>query len=78
MEINEANFEVPLLSTNFSKNYHSKSNLTLIPAICDPVCLNGGDCVEPNICSCASGYKGDVCDEGLLYDFCIKAKLVVF
>ena len=32
--------------------------------VCSPVCLNGGECVRPNECNCATGYTGAVCNTG--------------
>ena len=42
----------------------SKTILSPISAICEPECLNGGDCVSPDVCSCAAGYTGDICGQG--------------
>ena len=33
-------------------------------AICRPGCQNGGTCVRPNGCSCATGYTGTLCQHG--------------
>ena len=29
--------------------------------MCDPACLNGGACVQPDECRCAAGYIGATC-----------------
>lgn len=34
------------------------------PALCRPVCLNGGTCIKPNICACPSGFYGSQCQIG--------------
>jgi hypothetical protein len=34
----------------------------LTEGICEPMCMNGGKCVGPNICSCASGWSGKQCN----------------
>ena len=31
-------------------------------AICNPGCLNGGECVAPNVCACRRGYVGPSCE----------------
>lgn len=33
-------------------------------AKCEPVCRNGGVCVEPSQCLCKSGYSGSQCEKG--------------
>ena len=33
-------------------------------AKCSPKCANGGQCVGPNRCRCADGYKGAWCQNG--------------
>jgi len=33
--------------------------------ICDPSCLNGGECVAPNKCLCRGGYEGSSCEKDL-------------
>lgn len=33
--------------------------------VCDPHCLNGGECVSPNKCECRGGYEGDSCEKDL-------------
>ncbi|XP_076094997.1 uncharacterized protein LOC143065352 isoform X2 [Mytilus galloprovincialis] len=30
--------------------------------ICIPPCQNGGTCINPNECECATGFEGDFCD----------------
>lgn len=41
-------------------------NLLLVSAtaLCNPVCLNGGTCMKPNICACPSGFYGSQCQIG--------------
>lgn len=34
------------------------------PALCSPVCLNGGSCARPNICECPRGFYGARCQNG--------------
>ncbi|XP_055995847.1 uncharacterized protein LOC125647484 [Ostrea edulis] len=29
---------------------------------CSPACQNGGTCVQPNVCSCAPGWRGTFCE----------------
>ena len=41
-------------------------------AVCDPPCLNGGQCDGPNQCTCTAEYTGSQCEEGKLC--CIKKK----
>ena len=33
------------------------------PAICDPDCMNGGECTSPNVCFCPEGFNGDYCQQ---------------
>jgi protein kinase C-binding protein NELL len=33
--------------------------------VCDPNCLNGGDCVGPQKCECRLGYEGERCEKDL-------------
>lgn len=33
--------------------------------VCDPHCLNGGECVSPNTCECRGGYEGESCEKDL-------------
>lgn len=33
--------------------------------VCDPHCLNGGECVSPNKCECRGGYEGASCEKDL-------------
>ena len=35
-------------------------------AICEPACLNGGQCDSPNQCTCTAEYKGSLCEEGVV------------
>ena len=35
-------------------------------AICISPCLNGGTCSRPNVCQCASGWTGTLCETGLV------------
>lgn len=37
---------------------------SLDPALCSPVCLNGGQCVRPNVCECPHGFYGAQCQNG--------------
>lgn len=34
-------------------------------AVCTPSCMNGGTCTSPGICSCAEGWSGVRCQEGI-------------
>ena len=47
----------------FITNYIS--TFTLI-AICNPSCLNGGECTSPNTCLCRDTYTGAICDSSEL------------
>ncbi len=38
--------------------------IIIIIAICEPGCINGGDCIAPNICECFSPFYGPRCAEG--------------
>ena len=31
------------------------------PPVCDPICANGGTCVDDDVCSCAQGFDGPTC-----------------
>lgn len=31
--------------------------------VCDPMCMNGGKCVRPNVCDCPSGWRGKHCNK---------------
>ena len=33
-------------------------------AVCDPPCLNGGECSEDGVCVCPNGWNGDQCEKG--------------
>lgn len=33
--------------------------------VCDPPCLNGGECIAPNECDCRGGYEGPSCEKDL-------------
>ena len=35
-----------------------------VSAKCEPVCRNGGVCVEPSKCLCKSGFSGAQCEKG--------------
>ncbi len=60
---NEGKF---LMTTSYTNNYYLSKLLHPI-AICYPPsgCLNGGYCISPGHCSCASGWTGDRCDQGI-------------
>lgn len=36
----------------------------LNPALCSPVCLNGGSCTQPDTCECPHGFYGTQCQNG--------------
>lgn len=38
-------------------------------AICDPPCLNGGQCDGPNRCKCTAEYTGTQCEDGMTCRF---------
>ena len=40
--------------------------LILIIAVCSSGCYNGGRCIRPNTCLCASGWTGPTCSTGIL------------
>ncbi|CAO1426574.1 unnamed protein product [Diamesa hyperborea] len=31
--------------------------------VCQQSCLNGGECIEPNVCKCRTGYEGSSCEK---------------
>jgi hypothetical protein len=33
--------------------------------ICESPCLNGGECIAPNVCDCRGGYEGSSCEKDL-------------
>ena len=39
-------------------------DVSLVTAVCSSGCYNGGTCVSPNTCSCASGWMGVDCRTG--------------
>ena len=39
--------------------------ISLLLAICTPVCENGGTCTAPNTCECVDGYSGNQCQTGI-------------
>lgn len=43
-------------------------------AVCNPVCLNGGICVRPNMCTCPYGFYGPQCQRGKKVLFIILIK----
>lgn len=36
--------------------------MRFVSAICQQSCLNGGECVQPDVCQCRQGYKGTNCE----------------
>lgn len=40
------------------------ANALLSPALCSPMCLNGGSCLRPNTCVCPRGFYGAQCHHG--------------
>ena len=36
----------------------------LFLAVCELLCLNGGICSSPGICTCLAGWTGSACNEG--------------
>lgn len=36
--------------------------------MCDPPCQNGGECVDSNECVCATGWKGERCEQGIAWN----------
>lgn len=46
------------------KKGYSGNGRNCVP-ICDPPCLNGGECVAPNTCECRSGFEGLSCEKDL-------------
>lgn len=50
---------------NVKKN--QTDNRFILPshtAVCNPLCLNGGICVRPNMCACPYGFYGPQCQRG--------------
>lgn len=39
-------------------------SLSLSPALCSPMCLNGGSCIRSNVCECPHGFYGAQCQNG--------------
>lgn len=37
--------------------------MLLFLAVCEQSCLNGGECIEPNVCKCRTGYEGPSCEK---------------
>jgi len=37
----------------------------MLVGVCDPPCQNGGQCISPGYCSCADGWRGYRCEEGI-------------
>lgn len=46
------------------KKGYSGNGINCVP-ICDPPCLNGGDCIAPDTCECRGGYEGTACEKDL-------------
>ncbi|POI34663.1 hypothetical protein CIB84_001585 [Bambusicola thoracicus] len=40
--------------------------------VCDPVCMNGGKCVSPNVCDCPSGWRGKHCNKPVCLQKCLN------
>lgn len=38
-------------------------SLALSAGVCEPMCMNGGRCVGPDVCDCPSGWRGKRCDK---------------
>jgi len=52
------------LLASFSMYRRSSNDHTFLTAICDPLCLNGGQCTAPGVCQCRSGWSGHHCQQG--------------
>lgn len=44
--------------------------------LCEQPCLNGGECIGYNVCQCAQGYDGDVCDDAVCTQGCSNGQCV--
>ena len=51
---------------------------TCVPAICEPRCSNGGECVFPNDCRCSTGWLGDTCSIRNVQDGHLKTILLPY
>lgn len=66
---------------HIQKRYIKGDLLPTITAVCEPPCENGGHCVAPDVCSCLTEWKGDRCEQGILFMFilgCICTKTKYF
>ena len=54
-------------SSSFSSSIISILENTIPPSlpagVCEPMCMNGGRCVGPDVCDCPSGWRGKRCDK---------------
>ncbi|XP_074105053.1 WNT inhibitory factor 1 isoform X1 [Cotesia typhae] len=41
-------------------------------ALCYPICMNGGNCTAPGICSCPPGFQGPYCEGGICTEKCLN------
>lgn len=57
----ETGEQVCVSESLFPRRY---ANALLSPALCSPVCLNGGSCLRPNTCVCPRGFYGAQCHHG--------------
>ena len=44
--------------------------------LCNPACMNGGTCVEPNTCICTPGFTGTNCADGSIFIYLLIFNLL--
>lgn len=49
--------------------------VSLVLAICQPACANGGLCIAPDVCQCLRGFHGETCQEGKTRRHAVKCKV---
>ena len=51
---------------------------TITTAVCEQGCDNGGTCIEPGECSCATGWTGNRCEAGTQHYFISESRIEIY
>lgn len=55
-------------------SYNFPLSFCLFAGVCEPMCMNGGRCVGPDVCDCPSGWRGQRCDKRKCFDSRIRTE----